>query len=107
MEVSKMVEMTQEITALFDKEVPRQWSIEAMMTELVAEVGTLADSIMIKEGYRHLRGENELDLEDDVVDILFMLIRIADFYHIDLDQAYPKMIDMTRKKLMNRLQDKQ
>lgn len=105
MKVSEMVEMTREVTRLFDITVPRPWGIEAMVTELVGEVGTLADSIMITEGYRRSREQNEIDLEDDVVDIMFMLIRIADYYNIDLEKAYTQMIDITRKKLNKRLQD--
>jgi NTP pyrophosphatase (non-canonical NTP hydrolase) len=105
MKVSEMVEMTREITALFDKVVPRPWGIEAMVTELVGEVGTLADEVMIKEGYRPLREGDNLNLEDDLVDIIFMLIRIADYYSIDLERAYTRMIDETRRKLEKRIHE--
>ena len=73
-----------------------------MVTELVGEVGTLADSIMILEDYRRPRNGEHIDLEDDIVDVLFMLIRIADHYKIDLESAYSKMIDQTREKLTER-----
>jgi NTP pyrophosphatase (non-canonical NTP hydrolase) len=74
-----------------------------MVTELVGEVGTLADSIMIQEGHRPSRNGSRVDLEDDIVDIMFMLIRIADHYDIDIENAYKKMIKQTRRKLEDRL----
>jgi NTP pyrophosphatase (non-canonical NTP hydrolase) len=98
MRVSDMVRITREITHLFDQYVG-EWDISVMLTELTGEVGTLADSIMIKEGHRRPRNDEPIDLEDDIVDVMFMLIRIADHYEIDLENAYKKMIQRTREKL--------
>lgn len=106
MELSEIVARTREITSLFD-ELVGEWDIKVMMTELTGEVGTLADSIMIHEGYRPRRNEKDvIDLEDDIVDILFMLIRIADHYDIDLEDAYQNLLRQTHKKLEQRLQVK-
>jgi NTP pyrophosphatase (non-canonical NTP hydrolase) len=102
MKVSELVEQTRQVTRLFDGVVPREWGIEAMVTELTGEVGTLADEIMIKEGYRAPRNGDPIDIADDIVDILFMLVRIADYYAVDLDEAYQKMIDGTREKLLRK-----
>lgn len=102
MDVSEMVTMTRDITHLFD-EIVGKWDINVMVTELVGEVGTLADSIMIQEKKRPPRNGDSIDLEDDIVDILFMLIRIADHYDIDIESAYAKMIKQTRRKLDDRL----
>jgi NTP pyrophosphatase (non-canonical NTP hydrolase) len=102
MKVADMIRITREVTCLFDEEVGK-WDIPVMVTELVGEVGTLADSIMMKERYRPLRDGDHIDLEDDIVDVLFMLIRIADHYEIDLESAYKAMIARTRKKLEDRM----
>ena len=101
MKVSDMVRMTREVTHLFDEEVGK-WEVPVMVTELVGEVGTLADSIMIREKHRQPRNGEHIDLEDDIVDVLFMLLRIADHYKIDLESAYCTMIDRTRRKLEDR-----
>src|SRR6266852_6243169 len=104
MELSEIIAKTREITRLLD-ELVGEWDASVMVTELTGEVGTLADSIMIREGYRPARNEEDnIDLEDDIVDILFMLIRIADHYDIDLEDAYQNMIRQTRRKLEQRLQ---
>jgi NTP pyrophosphatase (non-canonical NTP hydrolase) len=102
MKVSDMMAMTRETTRLFDRAVG-EWDMSVMVTELVGEVGTLADSIMIKENHRPARNGEEIDLEDDIVDVMFMLIRIADHYDIDVESAYQEMIEKTQRKLQDRL----
>jgi NTP pyrophosphatase (non-canonical NTP hydrolase) len=106
MELSEIVARTREITSLFD-ELVGEWDVSVMVTELTGEVGTLADSIMIQEGHRPARNkEDVIDLEDDIADILFMLIRIADHYDIDLEGAYQNLLRQTHRKLEQRLQAK-
>lgn len=89
---------TREITTLFDQLVG-PWNATTMMTELTAEIGTLADSVMITEGHRKPRPGEVIDLEDDITDVLFLLIRLADYYHINLDIAYHRMLNRTQQKL--------
>lgn len=103
MKLSEMAEKSREINALFEQTAPRPWTIEALITELTAEVGTLADSVMIKENYRRPRDTTELDLEDDIVDIIFLLFCIADHYHINIEDGYTKMLELTRAKLLKRM----
>lgn len=97
MDFTALMTETRELTRLFDQQVG-SWSVPVMVTELVAEVGTLADSIMIHEGYRRSRGD-PLDLHDDLADVLFMLLRIADHYQIDMERAYVEMLQRTRNAL--------
>ena len=105
MDISELVAMTREITVLFNSEVG-PWNASVLLTELTGELGTLADSIMIKEGHRKPRNDEPLDLDDDVVDVMFMLVRIADYYGIDIEHAYMTMLEQTREKLENRLNAK-
>ena len=97
--MSDLASQTREIVQLFEQIEPRPWTVEAMIVEVTSEVGTLADSIMIQEGYRRTRPQQEIDLEDDIGDVLFMLFRIAHYYAIDLESAYEKVLQHTRKKL--------
>ena len=105
MQVDEMVQMTRELMELFKQVEPREWDATAMATELNAETGTLSDTIMIKEGYRQLRPGTALDLEDDIVDVMFMLIRIALHYDIDFEAAYRQMVEETRAKIKKRIED--
>ena len=105
MSIAEMIKKTSDIIELFKQIEPRVWGVEAMAVELSAEVGTLTDTIMIQEGYRKLRPGTSIDLEDDIADILFMLIRIANHYGIDLEKAYRTVLVETRQKLEARLAD--
>jgi NTP pyrophosphatase (non-canonical NTP hydrolase) len=98
-QISEMIEKARELISLFEKVEPRVWGVEAMAVELSEEVGSLADSIMVTEGYRPGREGRQIDLEDEIADVIFMLIRIADYYDIDLEQACTRMINRTREKL--------
>jgi NTP pyrophosphatase (non-canonical NTP hydrolase) len=99
MTVQELVNETALLRKRLQERESRPWTIEAYTVELLAEVGTLADSIMIKEGYRRIRADDNLDLEDDISDILFILISIATHYGIDLEKAYRNMIKKHGEKL--------
>jgi NTP pyrophosphatase (non-canonical NTP hydrolase) len=103
MQIAQMLDETRELVALFRQVEPREWSVEAMVVELSGEVGSLADSVMIQEGFRRPREVGSLALDDDIADILFMLIRIADYYGIDFEEAYRKMVNVTRARLQQRI----
>lgn len=103
MKISEMIEMTKEVKDMFDKISTKKWGIETIMTELTGEVGTLADSIMIKEGYRATREGQVIDLADDIMDVIFMLILISDYYNIDMEEAYKNMIKITKEKLNKKM----
>jgi NTP pyrophosphatase (non-canonical NTP hydrolase) len=102
--IQDLAQKTAELQDIFRKIENRPWDINAFLIELTAEVGTLADSIMIKEGYRELRpDQNPIDLEDDICDILFVLFMIADHYKINIGESYLSMINLTLKKLENKI----
>lgn len=98
----ELVDRTAALQAVFQKNEKRPWTIDTYVMELLAEAGTLADSIVIKEGYRTVRPGQDIDLEDDICDVIFILLLIANHYGIDLEQAYLSMIDATREKLKHR-----
>ena len=104
--VRDLVGATRDLVELFARLETRKWTVETGVMELLAEAGSLADSIVIREGYRPVRpGQKPIDLEDDVSDVLFVLIMIADKYGIDLGAAYLKMLNRTRLKLEQKLQN--
>lgn len=101
--IDDLMQKTRELTEMFAEVETRPWTIETCTIELMAEIGTLADSIMIKESYRSLRpGQDPIDLEDDVVDVMFVLFMIANHYGINVGAAYDRMVQVTRKKIVDR-----
>jgi len=91
----ELLEMTRTVIRAFDVAEPRPWPIEAAMIEITKQVGDLARHIMIAERYylpdrarnpTYATGMN--DITDELADILYCVIRVAEHYDIDLEQAH-------------------
>jgi NTP pyrophosphatase (non-canonical NTP hydrolase) len=90
-----LIDMTRKVIAAFDRVERRPWTIEATTIELMKQVGDLARRIMTQEQYylpdRDERSEYQTsvdDIGDELADILYCLIRIAEHYRIDLEAAH-------------------
>ena len=61
------------------------------MIELSKQVGELAKQVMIKERYYALEGDvGDVDrcLGNEMADVIAQVMRLADFYKIDLEKAF-------------------
>lgn len=61
------------------------------MIELPKQVGELAKQVMIKEKYYSLEGEipdNDKHLANEMADVIVQVMRLADYYKIDLEKAF-------------------
>ncbi len=76
----------------FKKIEARPWGVEGAVIELAKQVGELSALVMNQEGY-YFPGRNKLDkkydssnerIADELADIMFAVVRIADHYKIDL-----------------------
>lgn len=76
----------------FEKIEGRPWGIEGAVIELAKQVGQLSALVMSREGY-YFSHREELDekyvatddkIADELADIMFAVVRIADHYKIDL-----------------------
>ena len=90
-----LIHMTRKVIAAFDRVERRPWTIEATTIELTKQVGDLARRIMVQEQYylpdRDQRPDYQTsvdDIGDELADILYCLIRIAEHYRIDLEVAH-------------------
>jgi NTP pyrophosphatase (non-canonical NTP hydrolase) len=92
-----MITKTRQLIEEFKKREQKEWGVEGSMIELMKQVGDLAKSIMVYEKY-YLK-ERELDpkyktekdnIADELYDIFFMTVRIADHYGIDLEHECEK-----------------
>lgn len=92
------VDLTKEIIKRFEKIEGKPWKIEGSMIELSKQVGDLAKLVMVHEKY-YFSDRDKLDeqykstkarIADELADILFVIIRIADSYDIDLVDAHLK-----------------
>jgi NTP pyrophosphatase (non-canonical NTP hydrolase) len=98
-----LVEITILVIRAFDAAEQRPWPIGATMIELMKQTGDLARHVMTAERYYLSDREQDPDyrtttedIGDELADVLYCLIRIAEHYHVDLEQAH---LQARRKEL--------
>jgi len=94
MTCGEIIELFRSIYRRFEKIEGRPWGVDGAMIELAKQVGELAKYVMVAEGYYLAGHEHGLGYEtnkeaigNQLIDILAMAIRIADYYGIDLAEA--------------------
>jgi NTP pyrophosphatase (non-canonical NTP hydrolase) len=97
MNLNEAVKKTKEVSS----QMPgKPWGPQQRFTDLVEEVGELANVIQVKEGWK-TKNRAKSELIDSICDVLYSVFDLAALYGIDLDQEYPKVlehIDTRRKK---------
>jgi NTP pyrophosphatase (non-canonical NTP hydrolase) len=98
-----LIEITRTVIRAFEAVEQRPWPIEASMIELMKQAGDLARHVMTVERYYLPDREQDPayrttteDIGDELADVLYCVIRIAEHYHIDLEQAH---LQARRKEL--------
>ncbi len=89
------IDLSRSIYHQFEKIEGRPWGAEGAIIELVKQVGELAKLIMVAENYYFVGREKLPGYEarkekigDELADIFSQLVRIADYYQIDLVEAH-------------------
>lgn len=88
---AEMEDMYKEVVQRFNKIELQEWKAEGAMIELVKQVGELAKQVMIKERYYALEGEVfnvDERLGNEMADVVAQIMRLADYYQIDLEKAF-------------------
>lgn len=88
---AEMQDIYKEVVNRFKKIELREWKAEGAMIELVKQVGELAKQVMIKERYYALEGETpDVDerLGNEMADVVAQIMRLADYYKIDLEKVF-------------------
>jgi NTP pyrophosphatase (non-canonical NTP hydrolase) len=91
----EIIEITRKVITAFDHVETRPWTIEVSLIELMKQVGDLSKRVLTFEQYyltdRMTRPDYQTSVEDigdELADILYCIIRIADHYHVDLESAH-------------------
>ncbi|MFA5022305.1 MAG: hypothetical protein WC508_04470 [Patescibacteria group bacterium] len=98
----ELVHKTTDVIEAFQKVEQRQWGIEGNMIELIKQVGELGKNVMMLENYYLADRKNnpsynlasKAEIGNELSDILFMIIRIANHYGVDLEKAHLKELDI-------------
>lgn len=88
---AEMEEMYKEVVRRFNKIELKEWNAEGAMIELSKQVGELAKQVMIKEKYYALENDvSDVDecLGNEMADVIAQVMRLADFYKINLEKAF-------------------
>ncbi len=90
-----LIAITRQVIAEFDCTEQRPWTIEATMIELMKQLGDLAKHVMMFERYylpdraqQPAYATTTAKIADELADIMYGVIRVAEYYHIDLEQAH-------------------
>ena len=78
------------------------WRPLSMLAALIEEVGELAREINHREGFKKKRTHDNADLGLELADTLYSLICIANYYHIDMDEAFKAVLEKYSERDMNR-----
>ena len=78
------------------------WSPLSMLAAVVEETGELAREINDKEGFKKKHSPEKANLSLELADLLFSLVCIANYYHIDLDEAFKEVMDKYTNRDMKR-----
>jgi uncharacterized protein YabN with tetrapyrrole methylase and pyrophosphatase domain len=106
----QLVQQTRKMIFEYQKVEQKSWGIEGSMIELSKQVGDLSKRVMVAEKYYLKSRESNTEFKatgkeiaDELFDIWFCLVRIADYYKIDFEKQIDKI---TRKELLNFRQGK-
>lgn len=87
------VDLYREVYKRYEKVEGKPWGINGAMIELAKQVGDLSACVMKKENY-YAQCEIPKDIDDkignELADIFGQIIRIADYYNINLLEAHKK-----------------
>ena len=87
----EMQQMYREVVSRFSQIECTPWEGPGAMIELSKQVGELARQVMIKERYYALTGDvPDVDekMGNEMADVIAQVMRLADHYGIDLEQAF-------------------
>lgn len=97
----EIVDKSLNVIKQFEEVEKKKWGVEGAMIELSKQVGELAKNVMMIEGY-YMAGRDSLPeyktskdkIADELSDVLFMVIRIADYYKIDIEKEHLNQLEI-------------
>ncbi|MFA6255241.1 MAG: hypothetical protein WC675_04420 [Patescibacteria group bacterium] len=103
----EVIQKTNEVIKAFQEVEQRKWGIEGNMIELTKQIGELGKNVMMIENYYLAERKNDPnyntaskeEIGNELSDIFFILIRIANHYGIDLEKVHLKELEIALTSL--------
>jgi uncharacterized protein YabN with tetrapyrrole methylase and pyrophosphatase domain len=102
---NELLQQTRSMITEFKNVEQKPWGIEGSMIELSKQVGDLSKRVMVAEKYYLKSRDNNSqyktsknEIADELFDIWFCLVRIADHYEINLEKSIDQI---TKKELLS------
>ena len=103
-------ELTKEVINIYskyEKTGTKKWDYEIASKDLSYQVGSLMKRIMQLKNERYGEGLSETQIKekigDELVDILAEVLFISSELHINLEDAFNRMIDSDKNKINSRV----
>ena len=75
------------------------WKPLSMLARITEEVGELARELNHRFGEKPKKpGEAESDIGEEIADVMFVLLALANSLHIDMDEAYARVMEKYRTR---------
>jgi NTP pyrophosphatase (non-canonical NTP hydrolase) len=104
--LKQLTEKQLEIWKNYSKQGTHPWNADVAIQDLSYQVGSLAKLNLQLKNYRFRHGLTDETLKitvaDELVDILAILLFVADEYGIDLDKSFNDMLDSDVRKITER-----
>ncbi len=75
-----------------------EWKPEVMLTDMAEEMGELANAILVERGFKS-KNRLRADLVDSLCDVLFDIFMIAEYYGINMEPEYDKVLKEMQKRI--------
>jgi len=93
MSFNNAIKLYRDVYKRFEQIEKRPWGVEGAVMELTHQIGSLSHFIMKQEKYYFYSADDDnyiKNIEDELADVFGQIIRIADYYQIDLLEAHIK-----------------
>ncbi len=98
MDLKSAQERSKAVNKKFMQARNMEWKPEVMLTDMAEEVGELANAILVERGFKS-KNRKRADIMDSLCDVLFDIFMLAEYYGIDMQTEYGKVLEQTKKRI--------